>query len=170
MKRTMGSPNRWLHVRLGREFTAEEFAKFCAHAEVWRALVEAHLARWRRLGYEYDPPLYEFFDPLLSVDRCVATLPLGGEWTVGTRSLFENSFSHFLWSHFPIAFQLEAEEGLTETVLEPPPQTHWRPAVVREPAPRRFGSVDPTLATIFKLPRSRFRRALDWVGEIAQRL
>jgi len=166
----MGEPNRWLHVRLPREFTEEEFERFCAHAELWRDLVEAHLSRWRRLGYEYEPPKYEYFPPILSADRRVATLPLGGEFSLGTRATFENGFSHFLWLHFPLTFQLEAEEGITETIASPPPVTNWRPALVREPAPRKLGSIDPVLGRVFKLRRSWLRRAMDWLGEIGWRL
>lgn len=166
----MGEPNRWLHVRLKREFTQDEFEMFCAHAEVWRDLVEAHLSRWRRLGNDYDPPKYEYFAPLLSADRRVATLPLGGEFTLGTRATFENGFSHFLWINFPLAFQLEAEEGITETIGSPPAATNWRPALVREPAPRSAGSIDPVLGRVFNLRRSRLRRVRDWLGEIALRL
>ena len=123
----MGKPNRWLHVRNRRGFTPEQFECFKAHCRVWRAYVEAVLADWRHFE-TYDAPRYEFFEPELSADKTVATLPLGGEWTLGTRSFFEDASSRLLWEWFPLSFQLEVEEGLTE----PAPadasrnQTNWR--------------------------------------------
>lgn len=124
----MSKPNRWLHLRLRRPFSDAEFDCFGAHTEIWCKFVQATLAVWSRLGQEYAAPKYEFFSPELSAERLVATLPVGGEWTLGTRALFEDAHSHLLWNHFPIPFQMEAEEGITETVVEEQ-VTNWRPCL-----------------------------------------
>lgn len=130
------APNRWLHVRHPRGFTEEQFACFKAQCRIWRRYVESVLAEWRFLE-RYPAPSYEFFDPELSADRKVATLPVGGEWTLGTRADFEDAHARLLWERFPLELKLELEEGLTE----PDPRdsrrehTNWRPAMPR-PRPR----------------------------------
>lgn len=123
-------PNRWLHVRHPAGFDTEQFAKFEAHCRIFRAYVEAVLAEWPLLRAGELPPQYEFFDAELSHDRTIATLPLGGEQTLGTRHQLEDMRSRMLWEHFPAAFQLELEEGLTEADVADRTKlrTEWRKA------------------------------------------
>lgn len=129
----MTAPNRWLHVRHPSTFSAEEFELFKALCRVFRAYVEASLAEWLLLG-GHEAPHYEFFEPTLSSDRKVATLPVGGEWTLGTRAEFENFKSYMLWERFPLPLRFQLEEGITE----PDPSsatggtwTNWRKATHR---------------------------------------
>lgn len=169
----MSAPNRWLHVRLPRPFTEVEFDSFCAQAEIWCKYVQATLDVWPRLGETYPAPRYEFFAPELSADRCVATLPVGGEWTLGTRSLFENADSRLLWQHLPIELQLEGEEGITETIAEQQ-VTHWRPLLRREAAtPPPALDASETASTLGADAHpdrlSPIKRALLWVGGVLPR-
>lgn len=122
------APNRWLHIRLSRPFTDEEFACFAAQTKIWVEYVKATLSVWESLNHGYAPPRYIFFEPELSEDRRVCSLPVGGEVALGPRSMFENSASSLLWQHFPIATLIDLEEGLTED-LGSGPVTNWRPAV-----------------------------------------
>ena len=120
-------PDRWLHLRLARPFTDGEFEMFRAHAGVFRAYVEASLAAWRGFGFGHDAPTYVFFPPELSADGTVATLPIGGTWTLTSRALFETGAAYLLWQHFPYELQSAAEEGLSEE-HDGERETHWRPA------------------------------------------
>jgi hypothetical protein len=123
----MAEANRWLHVRHPRGFTPEQFDCFKAHCRVWQAYVEAVLREWEHFR-DYPAPRYEFFEPTLSADRRVATLPVGGEWVLGTRAEFENAGSRLLWERFPLEFQLELEEGITEPDFADATRsiTNWR--------------------------------------------
>lgn len=127
----MASPNRWLHLRNPDGFSEAEWTLFQAHCRVWVDLVKSLLANWTALGHSYEPPHYEFFEPELSPDRTVATLPIGGGWTVGSRATIENGLSYVLWWYMPIGLQLKLEEGLTEPVLVDPTKltTNWRKAL-----------------------------------------
>ena len=75
-----------------------------------------------------------FFDPELSAHRRIATLPLGGECTVGSRACFEDGCSRLLWQFYPLEFLVPLEEGVTEG-LDPAqgPRTNWRPALRKHP-------------------------------------
>lgn len=127
----MSTPNRWLHVRLADGFSDKDWESFRVHCRVWRAWVEALLANWKGLGHDYEPPQYEFFPPELSPDRTIASLPIGGDWTVGSRATIENGLSYMLWCFMPIETQLKLEEGITEPDLVEPKRlvTNWRKAL-----------------------------------------
>ena len=127
MTTTPGRANRWIHLKLPRAFTPDEFHQFTAHAQIWRRYVEATLEVWSELGHGHPAPEYEFFFPELSEDGAVATLPVGGDWTLASRALFEVGATYLLWQHFPAALQSEAQEGLTEE-HDGLTETHWRPA------------------------------------------
>lgn len=124
-------PNRWLHVRLPRPLSEAEWAMFQAQVRVFERYVTSTLADWAALGHDYAPPAYVFFPPELSEDRTVATLPLGGDWSLGTRALFENGATFMLWQHYPHELQMEIEEGLSEP-HEGAIATEWRRAHRRE--------------------------------------
>lgn len=165
MQSTGERPNRWLHVRLPRPFSAAEAAAFRADAHVFRRHVEAALEVWEDLGYGHDAPTYVFFPSELSSDGRVATLPLGGTWTLASRAAFETGSAWILWQHLPSAVQAEAEEGLTEEhagVAE----THWRPArrselphAASHPSQLTDGHEHPSTLDAVK-------RALWWVSGI----
>jgi hypothetical protein len=130
----MSQPNRWLHLRYSPGFDDDLFALFQAHCGVWTAYVQAVLDRWPVLepNYRSPPPRYVFFAPERSADRTVVTLPVGGDFTLGSRVLFENGASRMLSEFFPLAIRLCLEEGLTETINSAVgPQTFWRRAIPR---------------------------------------
>lgn len=124
----MSTPNRWLHVRYSKGFSPELWALFHAHCRVFEAHARALLDNWSELGQGESPPDYEFFPPELSDDRTVASLPLGGESTLGSRCIIENACSPLLWQFMPLEVQLHLEEGLTEPHLtkEGKFTTNWR--------------------------------------------
>src|SRR5258705_7748212 len=107
-------PDRWLPLRLPRPFSDVEVEMFRAHTAVFRAYVEASLAAWRDFGFGHDAPTYVFYPPEISADRRVATLPIGGTWTLTSRALFETGAAYLLWQHFPFDLQAVAQEGLSE--------------------------------------------------------
>lgn len=127
MTATTARPNRWLHLKLQRPFSEAEFEKFKAQSRIWNAYVKSTLEVWQSLGIDHQAPVYRYFPPELSADRTIATLPIGGDWTLASRALFEAGASYLLWQHYPAEVQLAAEEGLTEEHggLS---ETHWRPA------------------------------------------
>ncbi|MEO8505498.1 MAG: hypothetical protein ABI609_16505 [Acidobacteriota bacterium] len=160
--------NRWLHLRLPRPYTATEWERFQAQAGIFRAYVEATLASWSSLGFGHDAPIYRFFAPELSADRTTATLPIGGNWTLASRALFETGASYLLWQHFPTDLQTTAEEGLTEE-HDGTSETHWRPARRLE-LPHADSHAD-TLDDSHEHPSvlDTARRALWWVSGILPR-
>ena len=123
------APDRWLHLRHPSGFSAEQFALFVAHAAIFQGYVEALLQNWQALPFHAGHPSlsYVFFPPTLSGDRLVATLPLGGARTLGTRAQIENLSSYMLWQFFPPEFLKDLEEGVTETInASEGPYTNWR--------------------------------------------
>lgn len=161
-------PDRWLHVRLPRPLTDAEWELFCAETRVFRAYVEATLAVWPSLGFGHEAPAYRFFAPELSTDRTVATLPLGGAWTLASRALFESGAAYMLWERFPAETQALVEEGLTEE-HDGTPETHWRAARRLElPHPE---SHTEALDDAHEHPSvlDTARRALWWVSGILPR-
>lgn len=122
-------PNRWMRLRQPRGFSDLEFDVFRASCEIVAAYADSLLANWRRLPLRGNdaPVSYVFFPPELSADRTVASLPIGGAQTLGTRAAIENFCSFMLWQHLPMRSMDGLEEGLTETIdPEQGPSTHWR--------------------------------------------
>lgn len=108
-------PNRWLHLRHPEGFDEQRFSAFQAHCEVWKAYCQAVLREWSALPLmQGDAPRYVFFDPDISDDRFIVSLPLGGTITLDSRSVLENGASELLWQFFTIEFLLDLEEGITE--------------------------------------------------------
>ncbi|MEZ4384647.1 MAG: hypothetical protein R3A79_25180 [Nannocystaceae bacterium] len=128
----MDAPDRWLHLRHPDGFSDELFASFAAHCRLWRAYTEAVIADWSALNPSYagPPPRYVFFEPVRG-EAGVVTLPIGGDYTVGSRALFEDYGSHLLSDFFPLEFKLRLEVGLTEPRSGRP--TSWRPVLKMEP-------------------------------------
>ncbi len=161
-------PDRWLHLRLPRPFTEAEVEMFRAHAAVFRAYVDASLAAWRSFGFGHDAPTYVFFPTELSADRTVATLPIGGTWTLTSRALFETGAAYLLWQHLPYELQAVAEEGLSEE-HDGERETHWRPARRLElpHSESHAGELDAGEAhpSVFDTAK----RALWWVSGIVPR-
>lgn len=125
------APNRWLHVRHPDGFSAAQFDRFRASCRVFRAYVETALTEWVALEGDAGPR-YEFYEPELSADRTVATLPLGGAGTLKTRHDFEDLRSVMLWEWFPASFIAKIEEGITESVTGTRTTT-WRKPALRIP-------------------------------------
>jgi len=134
------TPNRWLHIRQPAGFSAEMFDVFKANAEIFIAHANALLSVWHRFPGNSVAPRYSFFPAELSQDLTVATLPIGGESTLGARAAIENANSYLLWQHFPMQFMEGLEEGLTETFDQSVGSTtNWR-----TPAPSiTFMHADP---------------------------
>jgi len=103
------------------------FEVFRANTEIFVAHANALLSVWHRFPGNVIAPTYFFLPAELSQDLTIATLPIGGESTVGTRSAIENGCSYLLWQHFPMSFMEGLEEGITETIDHSVgPTTNWR--------------------------------------------
>lgn len=126
-------PNRWLHLKHPDGFDDELFAEFEAHCRIFENHIQTvlgnvhHLWNLKRSVGE-TPVRYVFFQPELSSDRKIATLPIGGENTLGTRASFENGLSWMLWYYMPVGFKRDLEEGITED-FGTGKQTNWRKPV-----------------------------------------
>jgi hypothetical protein len=120
-------PLRTMHIRHQRPFTDAEFEQFRAHCEVFRSFVDAVFRNWStiRKYHNYPAPRYEFDEPTLSGDRRIASLPIRGEQTIGSRAEIENMSSYMLWQFFDPAFRENLEEGITED-FGTGVQTSWR--------------------------------------------
>lgn len=130
----MSMPDRWLHLRHPEGFDQARFDAFCAFCRIWTKFVEATLEERKYiLGLERGDVEYIFFDPILSADRKVASLPIGGTNTLGSRSHFENQHWRRAWENFPYPFLSDAQEGITEDIGHGP-QTNWRPCLAPKSA------------------------------------
>jgi hypothetical protein len=122
----MSAPNRWLHLRHPDGFDERAFGQFRAHCRVFRAYVNELLQNWEDIGAgNYEAPAYEFFEPEISADRTIVTLPIGGASVLGTHARIENGSSHMLWRFFRPSFREKLEEGITENIGHGN-QTNWR--------------------------------------------
>jgi hypothetical protein len=118
-------PNRWLRLRHPDGFSDEMFGRFQAGCRVWQTYVQSVLAE---TFHQYGDVEYAFFAATLSEDRRTASLPVGGRWTLGARSHFENLSSYLLQEFLPLAFREGLEEGLTEPSFDETTrsETSWR--------------------------------------------
>ena len=125
----MATPDRWMHLRHPDGFGPEAWQIFQANCRIFAAYVHATLAEADALDLRAAPghpdPAYTFHPPTLSPDRAVASLPISGPSTLGTRGRFENASAWMLSDHLLLSFRLRCEEGLTEPKISP--QTAWRP-------------------------------------------
>lgn len=124
-------PNRWLHLRHPEGFDEVRFDAFCAFCRIWGKLVEAYLADRRHIMGLVGEIEYVVFPPTLSEDRKIASLPLGGSNTIGSRSFFEDHHWRRAWENFDVHFLMEAEEGITEDCGKGM-HTNWRQCLHRE--------------------------------------
>jgi hypothetical protein len=117
-------PDRVLHVRQPAGFTAEALDVFRASAEIFKAHATKLLEVWHRLPNKHDHPkiTYDFGPPALSDDGTIASLPISGEWTLGTRSEIEIGSAILLWRWMPYEFIDGLDQGRTEDG-----QTTWWP-------------------------------------------
>jgi hypothetical protein len=135
-------PDRWLHLRHAEGFSPEMFERFRSGCVLWDAYVQANIRERERLGTNDGTPRYVCFPPELSPDRRVASLPVAGHQTLGSRARFENGASYLLREFFPFEFGKGLEEGLTEDLGDGRgPQTSWRTPV--EFLSHRTGGVFP---------------------------
>lgn len=119
--------NRWLHLRHPDGFSAEIFDCFRSGCALWLAYVEISIQERERLGNNDGAPRYTALPPELSADRLVASLPLAGHSTLGSRAKYENIASYLLREFFPFGFSQRLEEGLTEDIGDGRGyQTSWR--------------------------------------------
>jgi hypothetical protein len=92
------------------------FECFRSGCALWVAYVEISIQERERLGNNDGAPRYTSRPPELSADRLVASLPLGGQSTLGSRAKYENIASYLLREFFPFDFSQGLEEGLTEDI------------------------------------------------------
>jgi hypothetical protein len=103
------------------------YLRFLAGCRLFEAHVSTVLSEWARIANSGEERIlgeYAFESPMLSSDRRIASLPIEGEATLGSRAAFENGSSHLLSVFFPPEFKQELEEGLTEVAVDG--RTYWR--------------------------------------------
>jgi hypothetical protein len=133
---------RWLRLRHPKGFSPEMFERFRSGCVLWDAYVQTSIRERERLGATDGAPCYVCFSPELSPDRRVASLPVGGHQTLGSRARFENGASYLLREFFPFEFGKDLEEGLTEDLGGGQGlQTSWRRPV--ELLSRHSGDATP---------------------------
>ena len=118
---------RVLHLRHPDGFSEEMYLRFLAGCRLFQAHVSITLSEWERIanaGAERVVGEYAFGPPTLSPDRRVASLPIEGEATLGSRAAFENCSSYLLGAFLPPEFKQHLEEGLTEPAVDG--RTYWR--------------------------------------------
>ncbi len=122
--------DRWLHLRDPEGFDDVGFRQFESGCRLWLVFARACIAEKLRLD---GPPTrrgsvqpdYHTLPPTLSPDRRVATLPVYGEWNLGSRADFENASAHLLGHFMPFDVRLRMQQGFTEDIGEGP-TTSWR--------------------------------------------
>ena len=123
---TLLIPNRFLHLRHPEGFSDDQFRKFRAGCRVWEAYMRAVLQEGILNCGEVE---YHCLPPSLSTDRTIASLPLAGKWTIGSRHHFEDMGSYLLREFLRTEFDDRLEEGLTEASFADSQmfETNWRP-------------------------------------------
>jgi hypothetical protein len=122
-------PKRFLHLRHPQGFSSERMQEFRAGCRLFQIHVDTVLAEWRALPGRAEAVLgtYAFGEPSLSADTRVASLPLDGESTLGSRTEFESCSSYLLSQFLPAAFCEELESGLEEDLTGSGERiTYWR--------------------------------------------
>ena len=102
-------PNRWLRLKHSDGFDQVLFDKFVDHCHLFQLYVEALINSTTNLP-NIENVNYIFFDPELSQDKKIASLPIGGERNIGSRSIIENELSWMLWRYMPVDFKNNLEE------------------------------------------------------------
>ena len=85
------------------------FACFNAQCRIWTSQLNAYADGWHHLGFNGEPPTWEFGDPEIAPDRSYVSLPLGNSFTYGHVKLFLDTFPENLYSHFPLDFRADLE-------------------------------------------------------------
>ena len=85
------------------------FACFNAQCRIWTSQLNAYADGWHHLGFNGEPPTWEFGDPEIAPDRSYVSLPLGNSFTYGHAKLFLDTFPENLYSHFPLDFRADLE-------------------------------------------------------------
>ena len=135
-------PNRWMHLRQPEGFDPHMFEIFRASCDIFAEYCRATLRHQRLFGRDPEHPHIEyiFFEPEISEDRTIVSLPIGGNNSLSSRNELENMASFMLWQHLPGAFLEGLEEGLRDNTTGEY-TTNWR-----LPNPRiEFIKADPEL-------------------------
>jgi hypothetical protein len=124
----MAMNRRVLHLRHPDGFSSEMFERFRAGCRLFQAHVQTTLSEWERFPAAGDERIagdYRFLPPELSSDGLVASLPIEGQWTLGSRAELENGAAYLLLAFFSPEFKQRLQEGLTESVTGQM-STSWR--------------------------------------------
>ncbi len=70
------------------------FDHFKTQCRIWQTSVESRISKWDEVELlkQYQKPDYIFFEPTISQDRQIVTLPLGGEVNYFALKTFEDNF------------------------------------------------------------------------------
>lgn len=139
---------RVLHLRHPDGFSSEMFERFRSGCRLFQIHVETTLSEWQRFPGAGDNQVlgeYVFHPPELSSDGLVASLPIDGASTLGSRNSFENGAAYLLAEFLSPEFKRNMQQGLTESATGEL-LTNWReplqpiarmPALASLPPPGR---------------------------------
>lgn len=122
--RSSKPPTRWLHLRHPDGFDDQRWEQFRVQHRAWEAYFTVICERWSLLrGCPQAAVAYRFYEPSITADRRVITIPIGGPQTLDSRASIEDEGARLLWQFFPFEFLKDLESGLTEVER---PETSWR--------------------------------------------
>jgi len=132
--------NRWYYLRHLEGFTPDLFECVRSGWMKWKTHVEASIRHWPHVGMRgVPPPDYEWFEPGVSEDRTLVTIPVGGEGTHGSYHLFEETPPGDFHAYLPLWFRKDLEVGRRDTCGWFP-ETLWTPLVAPHER-ERYGQV-----------------------------
>jgi hypothetical protein len=113
-------PNRWFGLRHPDGFSPDMFDHFKTQCRIWQTSVENQIAKWDEdvLLKRCEKPDYIFFEPTISQDRQIVTLPIGGEVDYLALKMFEDYFPE-LYRDFPTPFRFGIELGRYDALFNP---------------------------------------------------
>jgi len=134
------APDRWYYLKHPSGFTPDLIDCVRSGWQMWKADVEATIRHWRHTALSRSQsPDYEFYEPEMSDDGLVVTIPVGGAGSYGSYHLFEETIPGSFHRYLPQWFLVDLERGRKDTAGWFP-ELSWSPLVPAEQrdAQRRF--------------------------------
>jgi len=104
--------DRWYYLRHPEGFRPDLFDSVRSGWLLWKADVEASIRHWRHMDLRGIPqPEYEWYEPELSDDAKLITIPVGGQGTYGSFKVFEETVPDFFHRYLPYWFRIDLETG-----------------------------------------------------------
>lgn len=119
------APDRWYYLRHPQGFTPDLLECVRSGWVGWKTHVEAVVRHWNHVSRRGGaPPEYEWYEPELSADQNIVTIPIGGKSTYGSYHLLEEVFPQMLYGYLPQWLCIDLETGRRDTAGWFP-ETSW---------------------------------------------